>query len=113
MHGAPINIDDLVHARSVEDNRREFKATWDDSVKESDVRTVCAFANDLLNLNGGYVFSESTLTSMVILYFLHVVLVTRISTLFREKYLDSAIAFADSIRVWAPGGDNRLPGPEA
>ena len=55
MQGAPINIDDLIHTRSVEDNRREFKATWNDPVKESVVRSVCAFANDLLNLNGGYI----------------------------------------------------------
>ena len=55
MQGVPINIDNLIHARSVEDNRREFKATWNDAVKESVVRSVCAFANDLLNLNGGYV----------------------------------------------------------
>ena len=55
MQGIPINIDNLVHSRSVEDNRREFKAVWNDSVRDSTVRTVCAFANDLLNLNGGYV----------------------------------------------------------
>lgn len=55
MRGIPINIDDLVHSRSVEDNRREFKAAWNDSSSDSTVRTVCAFANDLLNLNGGYV----------------------------------------------------------
>ena len=55
MLGALINIDDLIHSRSVEDNRREFKATWNDSVKDAVVRSVCAFANDLMNLNGGYV----------------------------------------------------------
>ena len=55
MRGIPINIDDLVHSRSVEDSRREFKAAWNDSSSDSTVRTVCAFANDLLNLNGGYV----------------------------------------------------------
>lgn len=55
MQVAPFDIDDLIHARSVEDNRRELKAAWNEIVKESVVRTVCAFANDLLNLNGGYV----------------------------------------------------------
>ena len=55
MQNSPINIDNLIHARSVEDNRREFKATWNDAVKESVVRSVCAFANDLHNLNGGYI----------------------------------------------------------
>ena len=51
----PISLRDLIHARSVEDNRREFNAAWNESTRDSVVRTVCAFANDLLNLNGGYV----------------------------------------------------------
>lgn len=51
----PIRLRNLIHARSVEDNRREFKAAWNESTRDSVVRTVCAFANDLLNLNGGYV----------------------------------------------------------
>ncbi len=55
MQNLPIDIDNLIHARSVEDHRREFKATWNDTIKESVVRSVCAFANDLLNLNGGYI----------------------------------------------------------
>ena len=53
--GLPVGLDDLIHARSVEDNRREFKAVWNPATQASVVRTVCAFANDLLNLNGGYV----------------------------------------------------------
>ena len=51
----PLNLDDLIQARAVEDNRREFKATWDEQIKPAVVRTICAFANDLLNLNGGYI----------------------------------------------------------
>lgn len=53
--GLPFNIDDLIHLRRFENNRVEFKATWDDRIREAVVRTVCAFANDLLNLNGGYI----------------------------------------------------------
>ena len=51
----PVSIEDLIHARSVEDNRREFKAAWNPATQAAVVRTICAFANDLLNLNGGYV----------------------------------------------------------
>ncbi len=29
----PLNLEDLVHARAVEDYRREFKATWNDPIK--------------------------------------------------------------------------------
>ena len=53
--GLPVSLEDLIHARSVEDNRREFKAAWNPVTRAAVVRTVCAFANDLLNLNGGYV----------------------------------------------------------
>ena len=53
--GLPIALEDLIHARSVEDNRREFKAAWNPVTQTAVVRTICAFANDLLNLNGGYV----------------------------------------------------------
>ena len=55
MSGLPINLDDLIQRISVEDNRVEFKATWDDHIKPRVTRTICAFANDLLNLNGGYI----------------------------------------------------------
>lgn len=51
----PFRLDDLLHTRTVESNRVEFKATWNDVIADSVVKTVCAFANDLLNLNGGYV----------------------------------------------------------
>jgi ATP-dependent DNA helicase RecG len=54
-NGLPFNLDDLINIRNIEGNRIEFKATWDDQIKEAVVRTVCAFANDLLNLGGGYV----------------------------------------------------------
>ena len=54
-NGLPIDLNSLIHARSVEDNRREFKAVWNESTRDSTVRSICAFANDLMNLNGGYV----------------------------------------------------------
>jgi len=53
--GMPFNLDDLIHRRAIEDNRVEFKATWNSFIEPAVVKTVCAFANDLLNLNGGYV----------------------------------------------------------
>jgi ATP-dependent DNA helicase RecG len=55
LDGLPINLDDLLHGRSIESNRIEFKATWSEPTKAQVARTVCAFANDLLNLGGGYV----------------------------------------------------------
>ena len=52
----PINVDDLLRRRTVESERIEFKGAWDTQRTGPQViRTICAFANDLHNLNGGYV----------------------------------------------------------
>ena len=52
----PVNLDDLLHQRSVESARVEFKASWNKQPTGKQVlKTVCAFANDHQNLNGGYV----------------------------------------------------------
>ena len=51
-----INLDDLLHCRGVESERVEFKESWDTHrTGPQVVRTICAFANDYHNLNGGYV----------------------------------------------------------
>jgi ATP-dependent DNA helicase RecG len=52
----PIPLDHLLGHRSVETSRVEYKATWDDKVTGHQVlKSICAFANDFQNLNGGYV----------------------------------------------------------
>ena len=52
----PINLSNLLHGRGVESVRVEFKATWDPETTGPQVlKTICAFANDYHNLNGGYV----------------------------------------------------------
>lgn len=51
----PVNLDDLLHQRSVESARVEFKASWSEHTGSQVLRTVCAFANDYQNLNGGYI----------------------------------------------------------
>lgn len=55
MNILPISLDDLIHAKAVESARREFKKTWNDPIRDAVIRTICAFANDLHNLNGGYI----------------------------------------------------------
>lgn len=51
----PIGIKALLGG-SVEGARLEFKATWDEAVTGWQIlKTLCAFANDLQNLNGGYI----------------------------------------------------------
>ncbi len=48
----PINITDLLTARTVEWERLEFKAGWN---PKRVLHTMCAFANDFHNLGGGYI----------------------------------------------------------
>ncbi len=48
----PINIDHLLHQRSIEGERIEYKAGWNPA---SVLHTICAFANDFHNLGGGYI----------------------------------------------------------
>ena len=122
MQDAVINIDDLIHARSVEDIRREFKATWNESIRDSLVRSVCAFANDLLNLNGGYIILgiETTDQGYPILPprglgELDIDRVqrellgqcNRIDPDFRPLVFPAIYQERSILIVWAPGGDNR------
>lgn len=48
----PINVEDLLSKRKVESNRIEFKASWN---PDKIYHTICAFANDLENIGGGYI----------------------------------------------------------
>lgn len=48
----PINLTNLLHQRTIESERVEYKAGWN---PESIVHTLSAFANDFHNLGGGYV----------------------------------------------------------
>lgn len=52
----PINLSDLLYFRGVESPRIEFKASWNEKTTGAQViRSICAFANDFQNLNGGYI----------------------------------------------------------
>jgi ATP-dependent DNA helicase RecG len=51
----PINLDDLIYARAVESVRLEFKKVCSEPSLEQIIHTICAFANDFHNLNGGYI----------------------------------------------------------
>jgi len=51
----PINIDDLLLNQGIEFSRVEYKASWSEPVQYQVLKTICAFANDYQNLNGGYI----------------------------------------------------------
>ncbi len=48
----PVNIEDLVNCRVVESTRVEFKADFNPNPI---IHTICAFANDIDNIGGGYI----------------------------------------------------------
>ena len=50
-----INIEDLLSGQGIESSRVEYKASWSDPASHQVLKTICAFANDLQNLNGGYI----------------------------------------------------------
>lgn len=52
----PVNVERLLEGGGVESERIEFKASWNPRTTGKQVlRTICAFANDYHNLNGGYI----------------------------------------------------------
>lgn len=52
----PIGVEDLLSGQAVETARLELKESWNqDHTGPQVLQTLCAFANDLQNLNGGYV----------------------------------------------------------
>lgn len=51
-----INIEELLAVHKAEKQRFEFKRSWNTGPTSSQVlKTICAFANDLLNDDGGYI----------------------------------------------------------
>lgn len=55
MYFLPVSLENLIHAKSIESVGREFKKCWSEMILEATVHTICAFANDFFNLNGGYI----------------------------------------------------------
>jgi len=47
----PVNIDELLHGNTIEWDRIELKKGWN---PEKILHSICAFANDINNLDGGY-----------------------------------------------------------
>ena len=46
------NLDDIIHSRTIENSRIEYKESWNPSKV---AHTICAFANDIDNIGGGYI----------------------------------------------------------
>ena len=48
----PINVKALLDTREIESSRIEYKRKWN---QVECIRTICAFANDIENQDGGYI----------------------------------------------------------
>lgn len=48
----PVNIGDLIHQRIVKFTRIEYQADFN---PDPIIRSICAFANDIDNMGGGYI----------------------------------------------------------
>ncbi len=48
----PINIEELINKRTVESSRTELKSDFNPNTI---IHSICAFANDIDNLGGGYI----------------------------------------------------------
>lgn len=118
-----INIDDLMNSRAIEQNRIEYKATWNEPIKQAVIKTVCAFANDILNLNGGYIIlgvetdhetgrpnlPPRGLTGLNLDKVQQEIRVAckHLDPEYQPLIVPVTYKEADLIVIWAPGGDNR------
>lgn len=119
-----INIDDLLYQRTVESSRVEYKAGWDKPIEQKTLRTICAFANDLHNQNGGYIIlgvetePDSIVPSLPpvglpeerldrIMTEIRVLGTSRIDPPYTPIVEPKQVAGRWIVVVWVPGGDNR------
>ncbi len=122
-HPAPgwpaFNVSDLLEGRIIESNRIELKSGWNEKIKAATLRTVCAFANDLLNLNGGYivlgveeeqgraVLSPSGLKDPDRVQREIRQACERIQPSYQPFVFPVTFKDASLVVIWAPGGDTR------
>jgi len=55
MQNLPFNLENIIFSRTVESCRVEYKSSINDKTKPFLRATLCAFANDYYNINGGWV----------------------------------------------------------
>ena len=116
--GLPVNIHDLLYGETVEWDRIELKESWN---PEAVIHTICAFANDINNWGGGYIFIGVSENEGVA-----VLPPTGLPKNALDKVQKDLIALSHQINpyyapvtqpyiidgkhilaIWVPGGDNR------
>lgn len=114
----PINIENLLTGKTVEWDRIEFKKGWN---PEDVMHSVCAFANDINNWGGGYIFiGIEEKDGLPVLPPSGLQLnqfdsiqkeLIRIANLITPYYCPVSQPYTlqgkDILVIWIPGGDNR------
>lgn len=114
----PINIESLLNGQTVEWDRIEFKKGWN---PEDVMHSVCAFANDINNWGGGYIFIGIEENDGQPILPPHGVLLNRFDEIQKElvriaNYISPYncpvsqpynLNGKDVLVIWSPGGDNR------
>jgi len=114
----PVNIQELIERRVVEDARVEYKKGWN---PEKIIQSICAFANDIDNWGGGYIIigieEENGMPKFPIeglskneIDAINKELVNKCNTI-EPRYLPivehTQYKGKDIIVLWAPGGEVR------
>jgi ATP-dependent DNA helicase RecG len=123
VSGLPINIQDLLHFRGVEQARVELKKSWNEGPTSAQIaRTLCAFANDFQNINGGYLIigvededGKAKLPPVgldpaqleAIQRDIRVLCKTRIDPEYQPLISPEVVDGRHILVLWAPGGDHR------
>lgn len=117
----PISLEALLTAGVVEQARVEYKTGVDEQTRSAILRTVCAYANDLLNLGGGYIIIGVADAEGRPVLPPKGLPPERLDTAWKEIYGDCKAIFPDYIPrpfhpvyddrhllvLWCPAGDNR------
>jgi len=117
---------DLLHLRGVESERVEFKARWSEtgprSPAEQILHSICAFANDLHELNGGYVVVGVDAADGVaqlpprglapssveeIQKRIRVLCRTKLEPEYQPRCSPATVDGREVLVIWAPASDNR------
>ena len=113
----PVNINELLDGTVIESNRIEFKSAWN---PEKVLHTICAFANDIDNIGGGYIVvgvgevdgkpcdykgfdvTELPAVESELSEICNLIVPRYVPTLSLEKYHGK-----DLLVIWVPGGERR------
>lgn len=114
----PVNIEDLINKRVVESTKIEFKSDFNPNAI---IHSICAFANDIDNLGGGYIIIGAEEKGGLPVFPLKGIEHSRIDSILKELVgycrcieplynpIVEPILFQDVyvIVIWVPGGYGR------